>query len=75
MDDASRNPPEDVLVFEWDPAKNQANIRKHSLNFADAVHLFRRRIVVALDEREDYGEDRSLDRAWFAWRAGSRYRL
>ena len=28
------------MKFEWDPAKNQANIRKHNLSFEEASELF-----------------------------------
>ena len=27
--------------FEWDPAKNRANILKHGVNFEDAAEVFR----------------------------------
>lgn len=28
------------MKFEWDENKNQANIKKHGINFADAVYVF-----------------------------------
>jgi len=28
------------VKFEWDENKNQANIKKHSINFAEAVYVF-----------------------------------
>ena len=46
------------MHFEWDARKNQANIQKHGLDFADAWEIFRSPMLVALDEREDYAEDR-----------------
>src|SRR5438067_12654372 len=58
MADPTNGPSGRVLFFEWDPEKNGVNIRKHGLNFADAPRVFRRRMLVALDDREDYGEDR-----------------
>jgi len=44
--------------FEWDERKNKTNIRKHALDFADAWEVFTGPMLVALDDREDYGEDR-----------------
>lgn len=46
------------MHFEWDEEKNQANIRKHGFDFADAWEIFLAPILVAPDDREDYGEDR-----------------
>jgi uncharacterized DUF497 family protein len=46
------------MRFEWDERKNQANIRKHGLDFADAREIFSMPMLVAPDDREDYGEDR-----------------
>lgn len=44
--------------FEWDENKNQINIRKHGIDFQDAIDVFNHPILIALDQREDYGEDR-----------------
>ena len=46
------------MKFEWDQQKNQANIAKHELDFADASKVFRLPLRVSLDERQDYGEER-----------------
>jgi uncharacterized DUF497 family protein len=46
------------MKFEWDEAKNHANVRKHGLHFADAVEMFDRLLVVSADLGEDYGERR-----------------
>ena len=46
------------MHFEWDEEKNKANIQKHGLDFAEAREIFTAPILVALDDREDYGEDR-----------------
>ena len=45
------------MAFEWDEAKNRANIRKHGFDFADAKEMFRGPILVRPDTREDYGEE------------------
>lgn len=48
------------MQFEWDEAKNLENIRKHEIDFADVPEMFDRSMLVELDDRFDYGEDR-----WF----------
>lgn len=44
--------------FQWDEAKNRANLRKHGLDFADAEEMFRGGFLYEPDTREDYGERR-----------------
>lgn len=46
------------MKFEWDEAKNQANILKHSLSFSNAHHIFDAPMLIEIDKREDYGEER-----------------
>jgi hypothetical protein len=46
------------MKFKWDEQKNQANIKKHELDFADAHKVFDQPSLVNLDDREDYGENR-----------------
>jgi hypothetical protein len=46
------------MRFEWDAAKNRANIRDHKIDFADAKSVFDGPMLVDMDERQDYGEDR-----------------
>ncbi len=46
------------MNFEWDENKNETNIAKHGLDFADAPRIFKLPLRISLDEREDYGEDR-----------------
>ena len=46
-----------TVDFVWDEPKNEANIEKHGLDFTDAYRVFEAPLLVALDEREDYGED------------------
>jgi uncharacterized protein len=49
-----------TIKFEWDEAKNRANLRKHGFDFADAEEMFRGMLVVDPDTGEDYGEKRWL---------------
>lgn len=46
------------MRYVWDAAKNRANIRDHRIDFADVPAVFNGPMLVELDEREDYGEDR-----------------
>ena len=46
------------MNFEWDERKNEINFAKHGFDFIDAPRVFNLPMLVALDEREDYGEDR-----------------
>ena len=48
------------MKFIWARRKNEANIKKHELDFADAYKVFESPMLVGLDDREDYGEDRWL---------------
>ncbi len=46
------------MSFEWDPEKNEANIRKHGIDFSDVPEIFDHPMLTWLDRRQDYGEDR-----------------
>ena len=46
------------MNFEWDEGKNEINITKHGFDFEDASRIFKLPMVVDLDDREAYGEER-----------------
>ena len=46
------------MQCEWDESKNQANIRKHGIAFEDAVDIFNHPMLIKVDDRADYGEER-----------------
>jgi uncharacterized protein len=46
------------MQFEWDRAKNLANIRNHRIDFADVPKMFDSPILIEPDDRFEYGEDR-----------------
>lgn len=48
------------MQFEWDEAKNLKNIRKHEIDFADVLEMFDSPMLIELDTRFEYDEDR-----WF----------
>lgn len=47
-----------IVKFEWDEKKSKANIKKHGIDFADVPSLFDHPMLINLDTRGDYGEDR-----------------
>ena len=47
-------------MFEWDEAKNQANIAKHGVSFGRAKLIFDGPVVTSIDSRMAYGEIREI---------------
>ena len=48
------------MNFNWDPAKNEANQRKHGISFEVARHIFDGSILTRVDDRREYGENRDI---------------
>lgn len=48
------------MIFEWDDAKNLANIAKHGIDFDFASRIFEGFTVDREDTRFDYGETRVI---------------
>lgn len=47
------------MKFEWDENKNQINMKKHGIDFNDAITIFDDDDrIEAIDDRKDYGEER-----------------
>ncbi len=46
------------MKLVWDRRKNEINIKKHGLGFSDTATIFDSPMLVGLDERKMYGEDR-----------------
>ena len=46
--------------FEWDQAKNGANVAKHGVSFELASRIFDGRVLTRIDDRRPYGERRSV---------------
>ena len=46
--------------FEWDPAKNTANVAKHGIGFEGAARIFEGPVLEQIDTRRDYGEERMI---------------
>jgi uncharacterized DUF497 family protein len=48
------------MRYEWDPAKNAANVAKHAVSFEDAIRIFEGPVLEVPDRRREYGEDRII---------------
>jgi hypothetical protein len=49
------------MDFEWDPEKERLNLRKHKVRFDYAARVFLDpNRLDAVDDREDYGEERRV---------------
>ncbi len=48
------------MTFEWDDAKNEANVRKHGIKFEQAQSIFDGPTLGVVDGRHDYGETRMI---------------
>jgi len=48
------------MEFEWDTNKNQSNIKKHGVDFADIATIFDSDVFTIEDQRFDYGETRYI---------------
>jgi uncharacterized DUF497 family protein len=48
------------MAFDWDAAKNAANIAKHGIDFADAIRIFDGPVLERADTRRNYGEARII---------------
>jgi len=46
------------MKYEWDEKKNKINVTKHGIDFVDAIEMFLYPMIVCIDNREDYGEER-----------------
>ena len=46
------------MNFDWDDLKNEINLDKHGFDFADAYQVFDSPMIVDIDNRRNYGEDR-----------------
>ena len=48
------------MLFEWDDAKSNRNLRVPQLDFASAALVFDGPVQTAMDDRRDYGEERII---------------
>ncbi len=48
------------MRFEWDENKNSENIQKHGIDFNDVVAIFYGPMLVNVDDRFNYDEDRFI---------------
>ncbi len=48
------------MEFEWDEAKDRANVAKHGVGFQTAKRIFESVVLTRPDSRRDYGEERHI---------------
>jgi uncharacterized DUF497 family protein len=48
------------MDFEWDEAKNRANMAKHGIDFDEAIQVFYGLSLGFVDQRRNYGETRMI---------------
>ena len=48
------------MKFEWDPAKNAANIAKHGVSFEQAARIFDGPVLTRADDRDNHSEMREI---------------
>jgi uncharacterized protein len=48
------------MAFEWDPAKNRANVTKHGVDFADAVAVLEDSLALTRPAPDARGEPRFI---------------
>lgn len=58
------------MRFEWDEAKNAANIAKHGVDFADAIDIFNHPMLSLIDDRKNYNEERWIAIGWMKFLVG-----
>ena len=46
------------MQYEWDPKKQQTNLKKHGISFEDAKEALNCGFVIVLKEDSDSGEER-----------------
>jgi len=46
------------MRFVWDQSKNRENVRRHGIDFRDVIDMFSHPMLIRLDTRQNYGEDR-----------------
>lgn len=46
------------ITYEWDEAKNTANLAKHGIDFSRAIRIFDGEVLEDADRRRNYGEVR-----------------
>lgn len=48
------------MNFQWDPAKARANVKKHGVEFADAVGVFDDPEAITVEDPDSEGEQRFI---------------
>jgi uncharacterized DUF497 family protein len=54
------------MNYQWDPAKTKANVRKHSVEFADAIAVFDDPEAVTIEIRIQKGNSGFYQLVWIS---------
>lgn len=46
------------MQYLWDDKKNKTNIKKHGIDFIDAIEMFQHPLLTCIDKRKNYEEER-----------------
>jgi len=46
------------MKFEWDENKRNINLQKHGIDFQEAYKIFNNPLLIKMDRRFNYGEER-----------------
>jgi uncharacterized DUF497 family protein len=55
------------INYQWDPAKAEANVKKHGVEFADAVGVLADPTAITIEDPQAEGEQRFLSWVWMSW--------
>lgn len=55
-----------VCALSGTKSKIRSTCRKHGIDFNDAIDVFNHPVLTAVDQREDYSEDRWIALGWMA---------
>ncbi len=48
------------MEYSWNPEKRTSNFKKHKIDFQDVPPMFDGPVLLSIDDREDYGEEREI---------------
>jgi uncharacterized DUF497 family protein len=54
------------INYQWDPAKAIANVKKHGIEFADALGIFEDPDAITIEDSGSEGEQRFYPSVWIS---------
>ena len=59
------------MNYQWYPAKATANVKKHGVEFADAIGVFDDPGAITIEDSDSEGEHGFYPSVWISWGASS----